>query len=250
MRILLASPIHRDAIETLERSHDLICGFDSKDDLRTLVADREVLVFRSGVSISKEVIEAGQELELLVRAGSGIDNIDVDCVRNRGIPLVRVRGPSPQAVAEFTFALMLDAARRVSEADRSVRQGHWPKRELGGRLTAGKTLGIVGVGRIGTRVGELGSAWGMHSIGCVKHYSSERADRFSAQGITLTDIDSVVASADFLTIHVPLNDETHHLIDAAALSRMKPGAFLITTARGGIVDEDALYDELTQAGRL
>jgi phosphoglycerate dehydrogenase-like enzyme len=150
----------------------------------------------------------------------------------------------------MTFAFMLGLARRIYEADRLWRSGHWAKQSLEGYLLRGKTLGVVGVGNIGSRVGQLGSSFNMNVIGCVE-YSSLRLEQAMARaGIRLTSFDEVVSSADFLSINVPLNDSTRNLIDAEVLKRMKPGAFLVNTARGGIVDELALYDQLLPGGRL
>jgi D-3-phosphoglycerate dehydrogenase len=249
--ILLASPIDSSAIDSLRRSHNVECAFDAGPaSLRSLLRDREVLIFRSGVDISSEVLGSAQRLRFVVRAGSGLDNVDVDYLRSRGIRLVRIPGPGAQAVAELTFALMLSLARNVCLADQLIRQGRWPKSELGGPLTGGKTLGIVGVGNIGTRVGILASRWGMRVVGCVEYPSQLRADAFRDRGITLIDCDTVTAEADFLTLHVPLKDSTHELIGERALSRMKEGSFLINASRGGVVDERALYRALTEGGRL
>ena len=251
MDILLASPIDADAIEWLRRTHDLRLAYNAQsEDLRSLLKDREVLIFRSGVDISAEVLGSASRLRFVVRAGSGLDNVDLDYLRSRGIRLVRIPGPGAQAVAELTFALMLGLARNVCLADRLIRQGNWPKSDLAGPLTAGKTLGIVGIGNIGTRVGLLASRWGMRVIGCVEHPSPARAKGFAERGITLTDCETVIREADFLTLHVPLKDSTHHLIGERAVSLMKEGSFLINASRGGVVDELALYRALTEGGML
>jgi D-3-phosphoglycerate dehydrogenase len=251
MRILVASPIDADAIEHLSREHDLTRAFNAHEDLlRSEIRDRDVLIFRSGVMISAGLLADASELRLMVRAGSGLDNVDLESARERGIRLVRVPGSSAQPVAEFTFALMLSLARKVALADRLLRQGHWPKGQLGGPLLKGRTLGIVGAGNIGAQVGEMGAAWGMRVLGVVEHPSDESRARLRARGIELADFDTVVAEADFLSLHVPLTDATRHMINARVLSHMKRGSFLINLARGGVVDEEALYPELTEDGNL
>jgi D-3-phosphoglycerate dehydrogenase len=251
VNILLASPIDTETIDALEATHDVVRAFSAREDvLRDVVPDRDVIVFRSGVQISAAVMEAGKNLRLLIRAGSGLDNVDVEYALGRGLRLVRIPGSSAQVVAEFTFALLLDLARNVSLADRLLRQGHWPKAQLLGRLLRGKTLGIVGAGNIGSRVGEMGVAWGMNVLGCAKDANGSSRQRLEAKGIGFADFDTVVASADFLTLHVPLDDSTYHMIDARTLSRMKAGAFLLNIARGGVVDEEALFHELTEGKRL
>lgn len=251
MRILVASPIDPETIDELGREHDLTRAFNAHESLlQEEIRDRDVLIFRSGVTISAGVLQQAPDLRLMVRAGSGLDNVDVDCARDQGIRLVRVPGSSAQPVAEFTFALMLSLARKVTLADRLLRQGHWPKGQLGGPLLRGRTLGIVGAGNIGVRVGELGRAWGMRAIGCVKNPSEECRARLAGHGVELADFERVVAEADFLCLHVPLADDTRHMINARVLSHMKRGSFLINVARGGVVDEEALYPELTEGGRL
>ncbi len=251
MRILVASQIDADALEELRTRHDVVAAFGApEEELLRLAVDREAIVFRSGVSISSEVLAAATGLRLLVRAGSGLDNLDLDQVRRRGIDLRRIPGPGAQAVAELTFGLMISLARGITLGDRLLRQGHWAKSELVGYNLTGKTLGIVGLGSIGSRVAALGSAWGMHPIGVVDRPSPERTAEFAARGIELTDLDGVLAVADFLTVHVPMGEATRGMIGAAELARIKPGAFLVNVARGGVVDEAALYAELQPGGRL
>jgi D-3-phosphoglycerate dehydrogenase / 2-oxoglutarate reductase len=251
MKLLIASPIDSEALDTLARAHDVQQIVDATEStLAAALDDRDVLVFRSGVTISADVLGSGSRLRLLVRAGSGLDNVDVAAAHERAIRVVRIPGFSADAVAEFTFALMLGLARNVALADRLLRQGRWPKRDLGGPLLRGKTLGIVGAGKIGTRVAQLGAAWGMDVVGCVAEPDEPAAVARVVKDVTLTSFDAVVASADFLCLHVPLSDSTHYLVNADVLARMKPGSFLINVARGGVVDEEALYHALTDGGNL
>lgn len=248
MKILVATPIHSETLEKLKVQHDVICAFNgSKEVLQAKIVDREALIFRSGVQITAEVMECAPNLRLLIRGGSGVDNIDLDYVRDQGIHLVRVPGPGAKAVAEMTFGLMLVLARNILRSDRLLRQGRWTKHEMTGYQLRGKTLGIVGAGNIGSKTGELGVAWGMNVIGCVERPSPAIAERLSAKGIRLTDFDEVLSAADFLSLHVPLKESTYRLIDADALARMKPGAYLVNMARGGVVDEAALYKALVDS---
>ncbi len=251
MRILLASRIDPDAATALSRRHDVTQAVDvDPEHLRRTVADREAIIFRSGVQVCEQVIKAAPELRLLVRAGSGLDNVDVDAAIDHGVTVVRVPGSSAQPVAEFTFALLLALARKVVVADRELRRRRWPKAELGGPLLSGRTIGVVGAGRIGTRVGEMGAAWGMRAIGCVAGHTAAARDRLAARQVTLVPFETVVAESDFLCLHVPLSARTRGLVDAATLARMKPGSHLINVARGGVLDEAALYRELTSGGRI
>lgn len=251
MKILITNPIDPDTITELEKKHDTICEFlPAKDLLKSRIADREVLIFRSGVSITAEVMECAPELCLIVRAGSGIDNLDVEYVRRRGLKLVRIPGPSARAVAEMTFALILALSRNLLEADRSMRDGRWIKQELAGYLLAGKVLGIIGAGNIGSKVGKMGKAWDMEVIAYDKYLSEENAADLEKNGIRLMSYEEVIRDADYLSIHVSKNDSTRNMIDADVLSRMKPGSYLTNLARGGIVDEHALYETLTEGDSL
>jgi D-3-phosphoglycerate dehydrogenase len=250
MKILIASSIDPDAIKTLEANHDVICAFGaSREKLLEVIPDREVLIFRSGVQITGEVMSHAPDLKLLIRAGSGVDNIDMNYVAQNGLKLVRVPEPGAKAVAELSFALMLSMARKVRVADQLLRQGHWAKNEMTGYLLTGKVLGIVGAGNIGSRTGMLGVAWGMDVLGCVEHPTPEKAAHLAESGIRLADFEEVLAQSDFISIHVPLQPSTRYLINAEALAKVKPGAFLVNLARGGVVDETALYAALTE-GRL
>jgi len=251
VKILIASPIDVEAIDELRKQNDVIFApHPTIELLQESIKDREVLVFRSGVSITAKLMVQAQNLCLLIRAGSGIDNLDLEYVYQRKIKLVRIPEPGAKAVAEMSFALMLALSRNLLEADRSMRKGRWAKYELSGYLLNGKTLGIIGAGSIGSLVGRMGSAWGMKVIAYDKYPTTELTNRLAAGGIHLTDLDEVITTSDYLCLHVPLDHTTHHLINADVLSRIKPGAYLINIARGGVVDEQALYHALTQGGRL
>lgn len=250
MKVLIASKIHSDAVERLEAEHDVIRAYGaSEEELKARIVDREVLILRSGVQITADVLASGPDLKLILRAGSGVDNIDIDFVDQQGIQLVRIPGPGAKAVSELTFLLMLALSRNLLKADGLWRQGHWAKHELTGYLLTGKVLGILGAGNIGSRTGQLGAAWGMEVIGCVEFPNQMKADRLHAKGIRLTDCGEVFAKSDFLCIHVPLKQSTLYLVDARALSTMKPSAIVVNMARGGVVDESALVAAL-EAGRL
>jgi len=245
MKLLIVSSIHKEAIERLSTSHDVVCAFDAdQEELQSKIHDREILIFRSGVQISREVLQRAAELKLLVRAGSGLDNVDLDYVRDSGLYLVRVPGPGARAVAEMAFAFMFGLARQILTADRLWRQGRWVKSEIEGYLLKGKTLGIIGAGNIGSTVGQMGALLGMEVIGCVEHPDEDARQRLLEKNIKLAPCHEVLSSGDFISIHVPLKPTTFNLVDRQALSMMKQGAFLINLARGGVVDEVALLDAL------
>ena len=250
MKILIASHLEHSAIHRLEQHNDVICTFDqAKADLFSLIHDREALVFRSGVDIARALIDCAPDLKLIVRAGCGLDNLDCEYVRKRGIVLQRVPAPAAQAVSEMALALMFALSRNLRQADAMLRQGQWAKDKLEGHLLAGKILGIIGAGNIGSRLGVLASMIGMEPIGCVADSTPAVAQALREKGIALADFDTVLATADFVSIHVPLNDSTQNLINERALSLMKQGSYLVNLSRGGIVDEAALYAALA-SGRL
>lgn len=251
MKLLILSQIDRTAAARLAQEHDVVTAIGVADAaLKALIADREVLVFRSGVTLSADVLACASELALIVRGGSGYDNIDLEYVRSHGIAFVRIPEPGARAVAELAFGLMLALARGLLPADRAWREGRWVKNEVVGYLLRGKVLGIVGAGNIGAQVGELGALWGMNVIGCVAHPTAAAANRLASRGIRLTDFDEVIRTADFLSINCALDDSTRNLINAATLARMKPGSFLLNLARGSVVDEMALREELLHGKRL
>jgi phosphoglycerate dehydrogenase-like enzyme len=247
VKILLASPIDPGTVEVLSGSYDVVTPAASTPDaLKEAIADRDAVVLRSGVILSADVLAAAPGLRLLVRAGAGLDNIDLNQARAQGLRVVKIPGMSAPPVAEFTFALLLSLARKVTLADRLLREGRWPKPTLGGPLLHGKTLGIVGAGNIGGLVGQMGASWGMRAIGCVANPNDTVAQQLLGRGVRLTDFDEVLTTSDFLCLHTPLDESTRHLFGTEALSRMKPGSLLVNVARGGVVDEAALLEALTR----
>ena len=253
MNILIASSISKHAIEILNENHDVICAFNAPEEkLISLIKDRELIIFRSGVKISAKVMSAAPNLRFLIRAGSGLDNLDFNYSQERGIELVRIPEPGAKAVAELSFAFMLALSRNLLYADKEWRQGHWVKSELKGFLLRGKVLGIIGAGNIGSLVGQMGSAWGMTVLGCVAEddYTPENEAFLSSKGIQLTTFEEVVSKADYLTIHVPLDENTRNLIDKRVLKLMKTGSYLLSLARGGVVNERDLLDILEEGDRL
>jgi D-3-phosphoglycerate dehydrogenase / 2-oxoglutarate reductase len=248
--ILLASPIDRNAVQQMAARHHVIPAWDApRDRLLAMIRDAHVLVVRSGVEIDRELLDQAPRLRLLIRAGSGTDNLDLAALHERDIRVERIPEPGADAVAEMAIALLLALLRNLTEADRSVRAGSWKKHLLTGDSAAGRTLGIVGAGTIGSRVGRLGKALNMHPIGCVEHPNSWARARLLSDGIELATFDEVLSAADVVSLHVPLTPDSHHLMDRRAIGRMRPGSYLISLARGGVVDEYALREALLE-GRL
>ncbi len=250
MKVLLASKVEPEIVEAMSVMHEPVVRFGGDEDsLCEAIAGCQALVFRSGVQITSRVIEAGTDLQVVIRAGSGFDNVDLDALRRRGLRFIRIPGPGAKAVAELSFAMMLALARQLLWADSQWRAGHWVKSGAEGRLLTGRVLGVVGAGNIGSRVGHLGSAWDMEVLGCVEHPTAQAADRLASRGMALTDFESVMSKSDFVSVHVPLQDSTRGLIDAAAIALMKRDAFLLNLGRGGVVVESALLDALV-GGRI
>jgi D-3-phosphoglycerate dehydrogenase len=250
VEILVISPVHADALRRLEAAHSVRRELTPRqEDLPGLVADCEVLVMRSGVVVDGDVLRAASRLRLIVRAGAGTDNIDMAVAQERGVQVVTIPGPGAKAVSEMAFALLLSLARNVLEADRSLREGRWRKHELTGRSVGGKTLGVLGAGNIGCRVGRLGAAWGMTVLGTVEAMTPPIVRSLAQRGIEAVTLDELLRRSDYVSVHVPLSEGTRGLIDERALGLMKPDAYLINLARGGVVDEHALYAALVE-GRL
>ena len=182
------------------------------------------------------------ELKLVATRTAGYSHIDVDAAAAGAVSVAVVPGAATQSVAEFTFGAVLALGRRLPDAREATRSGRWEYREFRGFELAGKTLGVVGLGRIGLRVAELGAAFGMRVLGWSRHEKG-------APGIEQTSLEDLLARADVVSVNVALNDDTRGLVDAARLALMRPGAILVNTARGGIVDDEALRERL-EAGLL
>lgn len=251
MKILILSKICNKAIKSLGEKYPTECAFDvAADQLPEIIGGYDVLIFRSGVALNSELLKHAKALKLIIRAGSGMDSLDVEYAESQNIQVKRIPEPAARAVAEIGLGLMLCLARKIIPADKAFRQGHWAKNEIQGRLLAGKTLGVVGAGNIGSYVGQLGNAMGMRVIGCVEHPSHVRSGLLKEKGIELQPFSDVIEKADFLSIHVPLKASTRGLINGDVLPRMKVGSFLINLSRGGVVDEQALFQTLSSEGGL
>jgi D-3-phosphoglycerate dehydrogenase len=246
MRVVLMSSIDPRARAALELEHQVVDAIGvGPEALAPALADAHVAVLRSGTALTADLIAAAPELELVVRAGSGLDNIDLASLDERGIRLERIAEPGAAAVAEMALALMLALLRNVVAADHDLREGRWRKSAHLGHRLAGRTLGVVGAGNIGARVGSLGRLLGMEVVGCVEHPDARARRRLARAGIELVDLDEVLLHSDVVSLHVPLTDATRGLIGASAVARMRRGSHLVNLARGGVVDERALYHALT-----
>lgn len=199
------------------------------------------LIVRSATKVDEALLERAPALRVVGRAGVGVDNIDVGGASVRGIAVFNAPDASTTAAAELTMALILSLVRRLTEADRSLHDGRWERSRFQGIELRGRTLGLIGAGRIGVEVARRCQAFGMEVV-AYDPYLDDEALR--EQGITPLGLDDVVSTADVVSLHVPLTEATRGLIGAERLSRMKQGAFLVNASRGGVVDEEALVDAL------
>lgn len=219
----------------------------SADRILEIVGEYSAVVVRSRTTLTAEMVSRARNCKVIARVGVGLDNIDVAAAEARGIRVVNAAEGAVTAVAELVLGLMLCSARKIAFADRGVRDGRWPKKESKGTELSGKYLGIVGLGNIGRRLARLARGLNMNIIG----YDPAQVDAEFARevGLAKADLATLLQSSDYVSVHVPLTDSTRRMFDSARLSLMKPTAVLVNTSRGGVVDEDALYEALKD-GRL
>jgi len=202
----------------------------------------EVVVVRSRTKMTRELVEKADKCQVIARVGVGLDNIDQEAAKEKNIRVINAVEGAITAVAELVIGLMLSMAREIPRADREIRNGNWIKKELMGTELKGKYLGIVGLGNIGKRLGRLARALNMNIIG---YDVVPIDDEFAKEvGLMKADLDTLLSSADYVSFHVPLLDSTRHMINAEKLKMMKNTARIINTARGGVIDEEALYNSL------
>jgi D-3-phosphoglycerate dehydrogenase len=217
-------------------------GANDEDELIRRIAGADVVVsLRAYSRFTQRVIDASPSLRMISIWGTGTDNVDLDACRGRGVVVANTPGVNANSVAEQTLALMLAVARQIPAMDRGTREGKWPRAML--VQLEGKTLGIIGLGAIGSRVATLAKAFGMHVLATAWRGDNGRA---AAIGARYVDLDTLLRESDFVSVHLRLSDETRGLLSRERLALMKPSAFLVNTARGAIVDRDALLDALEQ----
>ena len=245
----MCDPIHDEGVRMLMEA-----GFDvdletsiTGPELVERVKDFDAIVVRSRTKVTREVIEASGRLRAVARAGVGLDNVDLEAAKERGVEVLNSPEAPSNAVAELVLGLMLSLARRIPLGDASMKRGEWIKRRLTGFELEGKTLGIVGFGRIGYNLARKAKAMGMR---VVTDAIIEKLMRFVEEtGAESVPMEDLLKESDFVSIHVPLRPQTRHMIGARELETMKDGAYLINAARGGVVDEDALREALVR-GKL
>jgi D-3-phosphoglycerate dehydrogenase len=247
-RILICDELAPEAMEAFRRrglEPEVRTGLVG-DELLAAVRDVDAIVVRSATKLTRPVLEAAERLRAVGRAGIGVDNIDLDTATERGVVVMNTPLGNATTTAELALALLLSLARHIPRADASVRAGSWKKKHLLGTEITGKTLGVVGLGRIGRIVAERGRGLGMRVIAHDPYLDKSESP---LPGVELYDLDELLERVDFLTLHVPLTASTKNLISWRELAHIKPGARLVQASRGGVVDEEAVVDALG-SGRL
>ena len=241
-KVLVSDPIDQVGIDILSQVAQVDVKTDlSPDDLIHIIPDYDALMIRSGTRVTQAVIEAGNQLKIIGRAGVGVDNVDVLAATRKGIVVVNSPEGNTIAAAEHTLAMMMAMSRYIPDANQAVKSNRWDRKHYTGVEVYKKTLGIVGLGKIGAHVATVARAMGMKLIAYDPFISHERAEQL---GCRIVEMDVLLQQADYITLHIPKTAETTHLINAAAIARMKPTARIINCARGGIIDEAALAEAL------
>jgi D-3-phosphoglycerate dehydrogenase len=217
------------------------------EEIAKKIGNYEIVIVRSRTKLTKDLIEKATKCKIIARVGVGLDNIDAEFAKTKNIRVINAVEGAMNAVAELVIGLMLAMAREIPRADRELREGKWIKKELMGTELAGKYLGIVGLGNIGKRLARLARALNMNVIGY--DVIPIDPDFIKEVGLIKTDLDTLLQSSDYVSLHVPLLDSTKHMINAERMAKMKKTAKIINTSRGGTIDEEALYEAI-KSGNL
>ncbi|MEP6603708.1 MAG: phosphoglycerate dehydrogenase [Spartobacteria bacterium] len=245
LKVLIADPISPRGAEELARENALEVVIKtglSEDQLVDLITDFSALIVRSETKVTAKILQAGNGLRVIGRAGVGVDNVDVETATRRGVVVMNAPGGNTVSTAEHAFSLLLSVARKIPQADASVREKNWNRKDFQGVELYNKTLGVIGMGRIGSELSRRAIAFGMRVVAYDPYLSAARAR--SLQVELIEELDDLLATADFISLHTPLTAETHHLVDLARLQKMKRGVRIINCARGGLIDETALVTAL------
>ncbi|MBF2057394.1 MAG: phosphoglycerate dehydrogenase [Cyanobacterium sp. T60_A2020_053] len=241
-KVLVSDPIDEVGIKILQQvaEVDIKTGL-SEDELIAIIPQYDALMIRSGTQVTQKVIESAENLKIVGRAGVGVDNVDVAAATRKGIVVVNSPEGNTIAAAEHALAMMLSLSRHIPDANQSVKESRWDRKKYIGSEVYKKSLGVVGLGKIGSHVAKVGKAMGMKILAFDPFISQERANQL---GCTLVDLDILFSESDYITLHIPKTKETTNLINAEALAKMKPSARIINCARGGIIEENDLYEAL------
>ncbi|WP_448377935.1 hydroxyacid dehydrogenase [Fervidobacterium sp.] len=240
MRIHINDPLDKQATEKLKSvpGVELTSEHLEKEELLKIMPEIEVLIVRSATKVTADIIEAGTKLKIIGRAGTGLDNIDVKAAEAKGIKVINTPGANSISVAELTIGLMIACSRHIARGTIDLKNGKWSKKELEGHELFGRTVGIIGFGNIGREVAKRLIAFDM------KILAYDPFVKETDMNVKIVDLDTLYRESDYITIHVPLTPETKNLINKETISKMKDGVIIINAARGGIIDEAALYEAL------
>lgn len=247
VKVLICDPVET---EKLALGEGIVVDYRptiSREDLLHIVGGYDALIIRSRTKVDRELIDRASQLKLVARPGTGLDNVDVEYAKSKGITVVNSPESLVEAVSEHVALLMLALSRNLVRADESIRAGKWEKSSLMGTELRGKVLGIVGLGRIGRRIAEIAGTLGMSVI--IYDVIPIPPDVIAKLRCRIVSLDELFTSADFITLHVPMTNETRNLVGPSRLAQMKKGCFLVNTSRGGVVDEDSLAGALRD-GRI
>jgi D-3-phosphoglycerate dehydrogenase len=246
-RVLVADSIAEEGVEVLRREADVDVRTGLKpEELAAIIGDYDALVVRSATRAPAEIIEAGGKLQVIGRAGIGVDNIDLEAATKRGILVVNAPAGNVRSAAEHTVALLMSLARHVPQACAKLRAGDWAKKAYVGTELHGKTLGLVGLGRVGEQVTRMVKGFEIRLVAYDPFVSAERAELL---GVELISLEELLKRSDFITVHVPMTPSTKGIIGKKELKLVKPSVRFVNTARGGIIDEEALYRAIEE-GRV
>ncbi|MBM3119141.1 MAG: phosphoglycerate dehydrogenase [Chloroflexi bacterium] len=247
MKILVADPVAREGIEALKAEAEVDVKLGLKpEELQNIIGEYEALVVRSETRATAEIIHAGKKLQVIARAGVGLDNIDVDAATRQGVVVVNAPTGNTIAAAEHTMALMLALARHVPQANVKLKSGVWQRSDYMGTELKNKILGIIGLGNVGSEVARRAQGFAMRLIGYDPFVSPDYARNL---GVELVSLEQLLKDSDFITLHLPLTSQTKRLIGAKELNRVKPTVRIINCARGGLIDEEALLKAI-EAGKV
>lgn len=244
MKVLICDKISEQGLEVFQQDPEVEVDVKlklSEEEICAIAAEYQAIVVRSQTKITKKILEHATQLKVVGRAGVGIDNIDVDAATLKGVVVVNTPDGNTISACEHTMAMMLALARHIPHADRSLHRGEWNRSQFVGVELRNKTLGIIGYGKIGSEVGKRSKAFGMKVLVFDPYINHEVAERAGVEGVPL---ETLLTESDFITVHMPLTPETRHMISTAQFAKMKDGVRVLNVARGGIIEEAALYEAI------
>lgn len=245
--VLVPDDVDQAALDILNAAEGLqvtATGKISQDDFTARIVDADAIVIRSGVKVTTETLANAPKLKAIARAGVGVDNVDLEAATQKGVVVMNTPGGNTIATAELTMGLMLSLARFITQGDASLKAGKWERKHMVGVELRGKTLGIVGFGRIGRAVAQRARAFEMRILAFDPFVTES-----PIQGVAMVDLDTLYAQSDFITLHALITDETQHMINAQSIAKMKDGVRIINAARGGLIHDQDLADAI-KAGKV